>query len=227
VVYACIAHRGDQYLVRLTRRCSPVVRIPSCHPPCALVSVGIMGGEFDCHTWPLWPQLYRSNGLYVLTLVNSSSLSSSIFDLLAIEFVESGNYASCAGQVYDVWTSWLPLTIEHGILCVFLFVNALKTPRSGRTALMAIMYRQGIFFYTITFVMFVLTLVVSFSATTILFNLLTDCRRIGSCPCGGTSCHSTRPGSSVKSSCRAYSSVSRRLRLLKTLYPSYSSRRSR
>ncbi|PVF96009.1 hypothetical protein CPB86DRAFT_787430 [Serendipita vermifera] len=99
--------------------------------------------------------------LWALTFVSTLGLLIRNFLLRmdAMRFITSGKYSTCTGQVIDAWTSWLPLTLEHGLLCVFLFLNALKTPRSSQTALLAIMYRQGIFFYAITFTLFFFALI--------------------------------------------------------------------
>ncbi|KAG8826634.1 hypothetical protein FRC19_008240 [Serendipita sp. 401] len=51
----------------------------------------------------------------------------------------------------SVWKQWLPGTLEHGIYFVFLVLNAMATPRSTRSTALAMLYREGIIFYGLTF----------------------------------------------------------------------------
>jgi hypothetical protein len=57
----------------------------------------------------------------------------------------------CITTAPVIWPQWLPATVEHGIYAVFLLFNAMATPRSERKAALAIIYRDGIVFYMLTF----------------------------------------------------------------------------
>jgi hypothetical protein len=57
----------------------------------------------------------------------------------------------CITKSPVLWPQWLPSTIEHGIYAVFLLFNAMATPRSEQKAALAIIYRDGIVFYMLTF----------------------------------------------------------------------------
>jgi len=56
------------------------------------------------------------------------------------------------------WTQLLPKVIEHGVLCIFLIYNAMSTPRSSQTAMVAMLYRGGIVYYAFTFVVLMSTM---------------------------------------------------------------------
>ncbi|KAG8800542.1 hypothetical protein FRC16_002619 [Serendipita sp. 398] len=60
----------------------------------------------------------------------------------------------CVGESPSPWQNWIPYALEHGVFCAFLFIKALKTPRSSQTPLLAIMYKQGILYFAVTFVFF-------------------------------------------------------------------------
>ncbi|KAG8826635.1 hypothetical protein FRC19_008241 [Serendipita sp. 401] len=36
----------------------------------------------------------------------------------------------CVGESPSPWQNWIPYALEHGVFCAFLFIKALKTPRS-------------------------------------------------------------------------------------------------
>lgn len=56
------------------------------------------------------------------------------------------------------WTILLPTVLEHGLLCLFLVHNAMSTPRSSRSAMLATIYKGGILYHAFTFCVLLVTL---------------------------------------------------------------------
>lgn len=57
----------------------------------------------------------------------------------------------CMTKQPVIWTQWLPGVIEHGLYFSLLFYHAMATPRSAHRPALAILYRDGILFYFVTF----------------------------------------------------------------------------
>lgn len=68
------------------------------------------------------------------------------------DFVYQPIFNVCVSLKKVIWPQWVPATVEHGVYASFLLFNAMRTPRSERTPALAILYRDGILFYMVTFV---------------------------------------------------------------------------
>lgn len=72
-----------------------------------------------------------------------------------IIYIKSLNFCSISAlSSPSAWTLWIPRATEHGLLFVFLIVNAMGTPRKSQTNVVAVLYRQGIVYNAMTFILF-------------------------------------------------------------------------
>lgn len=61
----------------------------------------------------------------------------------------------CFGLIPNLWVLWLPDAILHIVMLTILVWNAISTPRSGRTRILGLLYREGILYYSTTLVVLV------------------------------------------------------------------------
>jgi hypothetical protein len=146
----------------------PTLQSDFIHHGLILASNDISSGRFDD------PKHMDAFGLYVVF-----GLICGIFaqcPRTAIKYLRKTNI--CAWKLTPtMWTQWLPKVVDHGLFCIFLFFNAMSTPRlviftsrntvahwvhsSSQTAMLAILYRDGILYYSFTFIILLMTLLVS------------------------------------------------------------------
>ncbi|KAG9056747.1 hypothetical protein FS842_009766, partial [Serendipita sp. 407] len=92
--------------------------------------------------------------VWALSLASQIGLMSRNFFAVMHTYRFSRVVNMCVGESPSPWQNWIPYALEHGVFCAFLFIKALKTPRSSQTPLLAIMYKQGILYFAVTFVFF-------------------------------------------------------------------------
>ncbi|CCA76505.1 hypothetical protein PIIN_10498 [Serendipita indica DSM 11827] len=56
----------------------------------------------------------------------------------------------CFTLVPNVWKLWLPDIVMHAFLVFFLVFKAIATPRSSQTRMLAVLYSDGIIYYSVT-----------------------------------------------------------------------------
>lgn len=106
----------------------------------------------------LWAWYGMSSlSLYILSFVWIISFAGA-FGLL-INFIWAHDYLiydvyfnTCTSVAPELWKQWLPATLEHGFYFCFLLMGAISTPRSAQTPALAVLYRDGIVFYLLTFI---------------------------------------------------------------------------
>ncbi|PVG01069.1 hypothetical protein CPB86DRAFT_773463 [Serendipita vermifera] len=65
----------------------------------------------------------------------------------------------CYALVPDMWMLLIPDVILHAALVCFLIFKAIATPRSSQTRMLAVLYYDGVLYYTITFVSMLVALI--------------------------------------------------------------------
>ncbi|PVF97577.1 hypothetical protein CPB86DRAFT_420276 [Serendipita vermifera] len=103
--------------------------------------------------------LFIMVGFWLLMILASSGLMipNIWMHLDSIRYIRKLNI--CVWKLQPtMWTQWLPKVIDHGLFCLFLFFNAMSTPRSSQTPMLAILYRDGILYYSFTFIILLMTL---------------------------------------------------------------------
>lgn len=89
--------------------------------------------------------------LWICCVLVSIGLLIDIAGVHSEDFIHEQIFNVCISIRPVLWPQWVPVTFEHGFYAFFLLFNAMRTPRSERKPALAILYRDGILFYMLTF----------------------------------------------------------------------------
>lgn len=108
----------------------------------------------SCRLWA-WYELSTPTLYFLFSVWLSGFVSSAAVMLNGLWGPDNGMVYLSAFNVCitiedDIWIQWLSGTLSHSIYFISLFFSALTAPRSSRHTALAILYRDGLFFYLLT-----------------------------------------------------------------------------
>ncbi|KAG8831117.1 hypothetical protein FRC17_003645 [Serendipita sp. 399] len=98
--------------------------------------------------------------IWIATTLANLGLTANVMWVRKHDLIHNPIFNGCVTVTPGLWKQWLPAVLEHGFYFSFLVYNAIGTPRSSQRPALAILYRDGIIFYVITFSVFLTSLLV-------------------------------------------------------------------
>ncbi|CAG7854987.1 SubName: Full=Uncharacterized protein {ECO:0000313/EMBL:CCA72833.1} [Serendipita indica DSM 11827] len=94
--------------------------------------------------------------MWFLSFLGSATIFLRIFFYARRFIFHDYNFNICFAVIPNIWLLWLPDALLHLFLLILILWKAIATPRSSRTPLHALLYRDGIAYYSSTLLVMLL-----------------------------------------------------------------------